>query len=528
MPKLTIDHREVEVPPGATVLAAAQKLGIDIPTLCYRDGCAPQTSCLVCMVKLLDTGRLTPSCGTLAVDGMRIESETEEVHKVRRAALELLLSDHLGDCLAPCYFGCPAQMDIPTMLRQIVAGDLRGAIATVKHDIALPAVLGRICPAPCENVCRRSGADGAVAICLLKRYVADADLAGGDPYRPACAPPSGRRVAIVGGGATGLAAAYFLACQGHACTIFDDQAELGGRLLRETTPAELPRDVLAAEITTITRLGVEVRANVCVGESLALAELRGQFDAVLIAAGSAARDLASSSRLAVTPRGIHVKAETFETDQPGIFAAGNAIRNKGLAVRSAADGKEAAMAIGQFLAGAPVTGPHTPLSTRIGKMEAAEVQIMLTGAGTAPAAEPQAGLAAGYSDAEAVAQSARCLHCDCRGLHTCRLRKYAEQYGAQPRRYKGQRRTFAQDAQHADVVFEPGKCIDCGLCIQIAAAAREPLGLTFIGRGFDVRVAAPLGRAIDAALQRVAAECVAACPTAALAWKQPAGAPRDH
>ena len=73
---------------------------------------------------------------------MEIESETAEVHEVRRTALELLLSDHLGDCLAPCYFACPANMDIPQMLRQIAAGDLRGAIVTVKRDIALPAVLG--------------------------------------------------------------------------------------------------------------------------------------------------------------------------------------------------------------------------------------------------------------------------------------------------------------------------------------------------------------------------------------------------
>ena len=69
------------------------------------------------------------------------------------------------------------------------------------------------------------------------------------------------------------------------------------------------------------------------------------------------------------------------------------------------------------------------------------------------------------------------------------------------------------------MIFEPGKCIDCGLCIQIAAAAGEPLGLTFIGRGFDVRVGVPLGRSLEAALQKVAAQCVAACPTAALAWK---------
>ena len=122
--------------------------------------------------------------------------------------------------------------------------------------------------------------------------------------------------------------------------------------------------------------------------------------------------------------------------------------------------------------------------------------------------------------AEGVEQAARCLHCDCRGVISCKLRKYAAQYKAHPRRFKGERRTFQQDAQHAEVIFEPGKCIDCGLCIQIAAAAGEPLGLTFVGRGFDVRVAVPLDRPLSEALTKVAAECVAACPTAALAWKR--------
>ena len=85
------------------------------------------------------------------------------------------------------------------------------------------------------------------------------------------------------------------------------------------------------------------------------------------------------------------------------------------------------------------------------------------------------------------------MHCDCRGLASCKLRHYAALYGADPRRYDASRRPFEKDWQHGDVVFESGKCIDCGLCVQIAAAAGEPLGLTFIGRGFDVRVAAPFG-----------------------------------
>ena len=128
---------------------------------------------------------------------------------------------------------------------------------------------------------------------------------------------------------------------------------------------------------------------------------------------------------------------------------------------------------------------------------------------------------------QAVAQAARCMHCDCRGLASCKLRHYAALYGADPRRYDAARRPFLKDAKHADVVFESGKCIDCGLCIQIATAAGEPLGMTFIGRGFDVRVAAPSAHSLAEALPKAAAACVAACPTGALAMKKPPLLPNE-
>ena len=120
----------------------------------------------------------------------------------------------------------------------------------------------------------------------------------------------------------------------------------------------------------------------------------------------------------------------------------------------------------------------------------------------------------------AAEQAARCLHCDCRALTTCRLRRYSALYGADPRRFKAERRKYEQDIRHADILFEPGKCIDCGLCVQITAAGGEALGLTYIGRGFDVRIGVPLGHSAAEALMKVAAQCVAACPTAAIAWKR--------
>ena len=121
---IIIDGKEAAVSPGQTVLQVARQTGLDIPTLCHLEKCGPLTSCLVCLVKVVANGqsRLVPSCATPAVPGMVIESETEEVHQARRTALELLFSDHVGDCLSPCHRLCPLQLNIPVMIRQIEGG----------------------------------------------------------------------------------------------------------------------------------------------------------------------------------------------------------------------------------------------------------------------------------------------------------------------------------------------------------------------------------------------------------------------
>ncbi|HJN14525.1 MAG TPA: FAD-dependent oxidoreductase, partial [Armatimonadota bacterium] len=248
MPTLTIDGQAVEVDGGATVLDAASKLGINIPTLCHREGLQAETSCLVCVVKVDGRDRLLPSCATVAVEGMRVESESDEVRAARRTALELLLGDHLGDCLGPCHTVCPAQMDIPAMIRLIAAGKLDEAVAVVKERIPLPAVLGRICPEICERGCRRKDVDSPVAIRLLKQRVGDHDIASADPHVPECRPSTGKRVAIIGAGPAGLSAAYYLARDGHACTIIDEREQPGGMLRYGVLEVELPHGVIDAEV----------------------------------------------------------------------------------------------------------------------------------------------------------------------------------------------------------------------------------------------------------------------------------------
>src|SRR5690349_3459126 len=159
---IKIDGQQVAVSAGETVLSAARKLNIDIPTLCSLEKCGPLNSCLVCLVKI--NGKLVPSCGIKAQPGMVVESETNEVHEARRTALELLFSDHLGDCLSPCHRLCPLQMNIPVMLRQVQANRFEEAIVTIKNALPMPAILGRLCHHPCEQGCRRANWDDPAAI----------------------------------------------------------------------------------------------------------------------------------------------------------------------------------------------------------------------------------------------------------------------------------------------------------------------------------------------------------------------------
>ena len=191
--RVQIDGRNVQVPAGSTLLDAAKRADVSIPTLCHRDGCRPGTSCMVCVVQVQGLKRLVPACAYPVRDGMVVETGTERVLQARRTAMELLLAEHVGDCEGPCRRGCPARMNIPLMLRQIAAGRIDRALVTVRREIPMPAVLGWVCPAPCEKHCRRTGVDAPVAICLAKRFAGE--KGGGNRVTGVCR----RRVPEAGG-----------------------------------------------------------------------------------------------------------------------------------------------------------------------------------------------------------------------------------------------------------------------------------------------------------------------------------------
>ncbi|HEY3396022.1 MAG TPA: 2Fe-2S iron-sulfur cluster-binding protein [Armatimonadota bacterium] len=514
MPKLTLDNQEVTVPAGATILDAARQLGVPIPTLCHLPGRPAQCSCLVCLVEVNGGERLLPACGTVATEGMTVVSESAEVHAARRMALELLLGDHRGDCLGPCQGVCPAHLDLPKMLEQIAAGCLREALITVKQRLALPACLGRVCAAMCERGCRRGTVDAPVSLRLLKRYVADVDLAAAEPYLPPAAPPTGRRAAIVGAGPTGLSAASYLRQAGHAVTIYEQADQPGGGLRQ----ADLPAEVLQAEAALILRQGVELvsRRRVTPED---LAALRASYDAVLLAVGEVKSNSGATLGLPAGPQGL-LAHDYALLDEPGLFAAGSTLSPSRHAARACGEGYGAAQAINAFLRGEPDYPREDLLTVRMGKLSAEELAERAGESSSAARVTPAGGEATGFSPTEAAGEAERCLHCECAKLHACALRAQAIRYQAHLGHFRGDKLPGHLDLTHPEVVYDPGKCIACGICVRLAEEAGEPLGLALVGRGLGMRPAVPFGEGLAGGLTRAAAACVAACPTGALAWRQ--------
>lgn len=284
--KLTINGKEFFAEKGQTVLQIAQQNGIDIPTLCYIDEVRAYGACGLCVVEAEHTPKLLRACSTVAFDGMVVSTDTPRVRQARKIALELLLSDHTGDCKGPCSLNCPAGTDCQGYVKLIAEGKFREAVELVKDRVPLPASIGRVCPHPCEKACRRAMVEEPISIAFLKSFAADEDLKSSNKFKPEVAPESGKTVGIIGGGPAGLTAAYFLAVKGHRVTIYDAMPKMGGMLRYGIPQYRLPKQVLDAEIASIAELGVEMKNNVKVGTDTSLDDIRSRHDAVMVAIGA--------------------------------------------------------------------------------------------------------------------------------------------------------------------------------------------------------------------------------------------------
>jgi formate dehydrogenase major subunit len=282
----TIDGVEVVAEPSDTILSSATRAGIEIPTLCFDSRTAIYGACGVCLVEVEGVPKLLRACSARPQQGYVVHLHSKRVDSARQTALELLLSDHTGDCRGPCKLNCPAMTDCQKYIGEIREGRYKDAVNTVYQAFPFPASIGRVCPHPCEDACRRQMVEEPISIAFLKAFAADKIEADGDPYVVQCEPDTGKRVAIIGGGPAGLTAAYFLRRYGHAVTIFDQQPKLGGMLRYGIPEYRLPKAVLDREIQIILDAGVEVHTGVKLGRDLDFDTLRAEYDAVLLALGA--------------------------------------------------------------------------------------------------------------------------------------------------------------------------------------------------------------------------------------------------
>ncbi|WP_346355569.1 [FeFe] hydrogenase, group A [Azotosporobacter soli] len=287
--KVLVNGREVEVYNHLTVLQALQQEDIHIPHLCYDIRLERSNgNCGLCVVEIEEDHfvRDVKSCQTPIKAGMKIVTNSHKLESYRKVRLEQILSDHNADCVAPCVMTCPANIDIQLYLRHAANGNFSAALQVIKDSNPFPVVCGRVCPHPCEAQCRRSQVDSPVAINHVKRFVADLDLAAEAAWLPVKKEKSGKKIAIVGAGPSGLSAAYYSAVNGHDVTVFERQPHAGGMMRYGIPEYRLPKATLDKEIDSIKNLGVKIMTGKTLGTHIRLEELSEDFDAVYMAIGS--------------------------------------------------------------------------------------------------------------------------------------------------------------------------------------------------------------------------------------------------
>ena len=213
----------------------------------------------------------------LVVDGLEGFRDDYEEHILHQRCLAGLKYP------VPCVALCPAGVDIPGYMALVGEDRCADAVRLIRKDNPFPVACAYICEHPCEARCRRNMIDDAINIRGLKRYAVDH---AGEVPQPTCAPATGKRVAIVGGGPSGLSCAYYLALMGHKVTVFEEAKQLGGMLRYGIPNYRFPRHLLDAEIQSILSLGIEVHTGVTVGKDIWIEDLQKQYDCLYIAIGA--------------------------------------------------------------------------------------------------------------------------------------------------------------------------------------------------------------------------------------------------
>jgi formate dehydrogenase major subunit len=283
--KITINDIDVYTSPEKTILEAVQENKLDvIPTLCYDKRIEHINSCFLCVVEVEGINKLVPSCSAIVRGGMKIHTRTQKIIETRKTALELLMSNHYADCIAPCKMNCPAGVDVQSYVALISIGRYEEALKLVKESNPLPLSISRVCIRDCEASCRRNYIDEPVAVNALKRFIADDNS---NKWIPELKEKKNKKVAVIGGGPAGLSCAYYLTVEGYPVTIFEKLPKLGGMLRYGIPEYRLPKKVLDSEIKWMLGLGIEARTGIGLGLDFNLQELLSdEYEAVFLGIGA--------------------------------------------------------------------------------------------------------------------------------------------------------------------------------------------------------------------------------------------------
>lgn len=284
--ELTINGQKIKTTEDKTILEVVREYNLDdIPTLCHDDRLEPFGSCFLCVVEVEGLNKLIPSCATKVTNGMTVHTDNDQIRESRKMALELLLSNHYADCIAPCVDSCPSHVDAQGYIALISMGKYKEALELIKEKNPMPLSICRVCVRNCEDSCYRQNVEEPVAINYLKRFVSDVDAK--DHWTPTRKPSKGKKVAVIGGGPSGLTCSYYLTLQGYDVTIFEKHSELGGMLRYGIPEYRLPKKVLDDEIKWITDLGITIKKNVEMGKDFTTETLKSEgYDAIYVSVGA--------------------------------------------------------------------------------------------------------------------------------------------------------------------------------------------------------------------------------------------------
>ena len=340
----------------------------------------------------------------------------------------------------------------------ISRADFETAFRVFNKAVPFPGIISRICDHPCEDVCKRKDAGQAIAIRRLEKAAMSSAAAS---RRKLTAPPKrDKRVAIVGGGLSGLTAAFDLAKKGYRVTVFEATEKLGGGIW-EHSEETLPRSTIADDLDFLRQLPLEIRLNTALGADMSLSELAHDFEAVYLGVGQACSGL--GIELKPDPSGrIAVNETTFETVIPGVFAGGSAVSgsDRRSPIRSVSDGRRAAISMDRHIQRVSLTASRE-------NEGAYETRLYTNLKGILPLLRvPFVEPTLGYSPDEAVLEAKRCLQCEC--MECVKICDFLEVFKAYPRKYVRQiynNLSIVMGHRHANKLIN--SCSLCGLCKEV-------------------------------------------------------------